>query len=193
MKPVNDPSHTGVDAKLETLRRDVPPRNDLWPRIAAQLEANQVERDASLGRHGPARRRWRLSAVALPAVALAACVVLASLVLLLRPDLRSPSRPAVSAGSPAISADPASFAQVRNALEPDFTAALARLSPDTRRKVLQSLATIRKAEADIVAALAEDPSNPLLLEMRQRTNEHEIDLMTRLPASASLPVARSQT
>ena len=56
MKPVNDPSHTGVDAKLETLRRDVPPRNDLWPRIAAQLEANQVERDASLGRHGPARR-----------------------------------------------------------------------------------------------------------------------------------------
>lgn len=42
MKPVNDSSHTGVDAKLKTLRRDVPPRNDLWPRFAAQLEANQV-------------------------------------------------------------------------------------------------------------------------------------------------------
>lgn len=188
MSPVNDPSRTALDARLETVRRDVPLRDDLWPRIAAELDANRIGRDAGSRDRGSPGQRWQL-----PAIALAASVVLASLVLLLRPDMRSPSEPALSSGSPAAPASPASFAQVRNALEPGFAAALASLTPDTRRKVLQNLAIIRKAEAEIIDALAKDPANPLLLELRQRTNEHEIDLMTRLPAGRPFPVARSQT
>ena len=81
MSPVNDPSRTALDARLETVRRDVPLRDDLWPRIAAELDANRIGRDAGSRDRGSPGQRWQL-----PAIALAASVVLASLVLLLRPD-----------------------------------------------------------------------------------------------------------
>ena len=68
-----------------------------------------------------------------------------------------------------------------------------QLAPGTRQRVEQALETIRRAEADIVAALAEDPSNPLLLRLRQRAAQQEIDLMTTITRDAVAELPRSET
>ena len=68
-----------------------------------------------------------------------------------------------------------------------------QLAPETRQRVQQALDTIRRAETEIVAALAEDPSNPLLLRLRQRTARQQIDLMTTVTRDAVAELPRSET
>jgi hypothetical protein len=160
-------SDSYLDAHLYALRREVPLRRDLWPQIAVELT------------HKPkaaAITRWVVP------TALAASVALVTGTFWLQSfSTRAPS-----------TVDSSAFLQVRAELQPMFSTALANLAPATRARVLQNLDIIRNAEADISAALAEDPSNPLLLELRQQTYEHEIELMTSLPPSDSVPSSRSE-
>lgn len=156
-----------LDAHLYGLRREVPLRRDLWPQIAVEL----THRHKST-----VIKRWLVSA------ALAASVALVTGIFWLQSfSTRGPS-----------TVDSSAFLQVRAELQPMFSTALANLAPATRTRVLQNLDIIRNAEADISAALADDPSNPLLLELRQQTYEHEIELMTSLPPSDSVPSSRSE-
>jgi hypothetical protein len=156
-----------LDAQLKILRREVPLRRDLWPQIAPELT-----RETKSG----AIEWWLIP------TALAASVALVTGTFWLQ-----------SFGTHAPSTvDSSAFLQVRAELQPMFSTALANLAPATRTRVLQNLEIIRNAEADISAALADDPSNPLLLELRQQTYEHEIELMTSLPPSDSVPSSRSE-
>jgi len=177
-----------INAHLENVRREIPLRRDLWPQIMAELPSRAAGQDAQLSATGiTSARRWFVP------VALAAGVALVSAILWLQQP-RQPTTFASVESRPTLPlVDPAAFSRVRAALQPDFAAAVDRLAPDTRERVLRNLEIIRKAEADIAAALAEDPSNPLLLELRQRTHEHEVDLMTSLPPANPLPTLRSKT
>ena len=176
-----------LDAQLATLQREVPLHRDLWPQIMAELPPRTAERSAP----PPAPERKSVRRWFVPA-ALAAGVAVLSVTLWLHRPLQptTPSSAALRPTSPLV--DPTAFSEVRAALQPDFSAAVARLAPETRERVLRNLDIIRKAEADIAAALAEDPSNPLLLELRQRTHEHEVDLMTSLPPANPRPPLRSK-
>ena len=166
----------GLDARLDALRRDVPLRHDLWPQIAADLRGDTAMRPQHLPSSPVVKaRRWWIPA------AVAASTALASVTLWLHRPQQAPVPSSADVRSPSPITEQPTFSQVRAALQPGFVTALTDLEPDTRARVLQNLEIIRKAEADIAAALAEDPSNPLLLELRQRTHEHEVDLMTSLP------------
>ncbi len=65
-------------------------------------------------------------------------------------------------------ADPR-YRQQRAALEKSLEAKLASLPPDSRAKVMSSLAAIQKAKQDLEAALGKDPSNALLQELLVNT------------------------
>ena len=156
-----------LDAYLNVPHREVPLRRDLWPNIAAELTQRP---------NSSALMRWFVP------TALAASIALVSGTLWLR-SFQTPTPSAV---------DSYTFLQVRAELQPTFSAALTNLAPATRTRVLQNLDIIRNAEADIADALADDPSNPLLLELRQRTHEHEIELMTSLPPNDSIQPSRSE-
>lgn len=182
-----NPAPDRLDAQLAALQPEVPLRRDLWPQIMPELSPRAAERSAQPSATGPkSAQQWFVPA------ALAAGIAVLSTILWLRQPL-PPSSPPVAALRPTSPpVDPADFSRVRAALQADFAAAVEKLAPETRERVLRNLEIIRKAEADIAAALAEDPSNPLLLELRQRTHEHEVDLMTSLPPANPLPPSRNK-
>jgi hypothetical protein len=86
-----------------------------------------------------------------------------------------------SAGAQALQAaylsDP-KFRQERAALVKSLEAKLASLPPDTRAKVLSSLATIHKSMQDLEAALGKDPTNALLQELLVNTYQDEMRVLT---------------
>lgn len=175
MNPTPDP----IDTRLAGLRTELPPARDLWPGIRAQLGSQQQPEPQRAS-----RSRW-----AAPA-ALAACVALAA-VLLLR---REPAAPAIADASPhAAAVREAAYREARANVESDYDRLLPQLAPQTRQRVEQALGTIRRAEADIAAALAEDPGNPLLLRLRQRAAQREIDLMTTVTRDAVAELPRNET
>jgi hypothetical protein len=74
-------------------------------------------------------------------------------------------------------ADPR-YRQQRAALEKSLEAKLASLPPDSRAKVVSSLAAIQKAKQDLEAALGKDPSNALLQELLVNTYQDEMRVLT---------------
>ncbi|TLY81017.1 MAG: hypothetical protein E6K49_00900 [Gammaproteobacteria bacterium] len=66
----------------------------------------------------------------------------------------------------------------REALVRSLDAQLASLSPQTRAKVIASLATIHKSMRDLEAALGRDPSNALLQELLVNTYQDEMRVLT---------------
>src|SRR5262249_37304026 len=74
-------------------------------------------------------------------------------------------------------ADP-KFREQRAALAKSLEARLASLPPDSRAKVISSLATIHKSMQDLEAALGKDPTNALLQELLLNTYQDEMRVMT---------------
>jgi hypothetical protein len=74
-------------------------------------------------------------------------------------------------------ADP-KYREQRAALVKSLEAKLASLPPDSRAKVLSSLATIQKSKQDLEAALGKDPSNALLQELLVNTYQDEMRVLT---------------
>jgi hypothetical protein len=70
------------------------------------------------------------------------------------------------------------FREQRAALVKSLEAKLASLPPDSRTKVLDSLATIHKSMQDLEAALGKDPSNALLQELLLNTYQDEMRVLT---------------
>jgi len=88
----------------------------------------------------------------------------------------------VSAGAPgalraAYLVDPRYRSQ-REALVKSLETQLAALPPDSRAKVISSLATIHKSMQDLEAALGRDPSNALLQELLVNTYQDEMRVLT---------------
>jgi hypothetical protein len=74
-------------------------------------------------------------------------------------------------------ADP-KYREQRAALVKSLEAKLASLPPDSRAKVISSLATIQKSKQDLEAALGKDPSNALLQELLVNTYQDEMRVLT---------------
>jgi len=70
------------------------------------------------------------------------------------------------------------YHQQREELLKSLQAQLVALPPDTRAKVISSLATIHQSMQDLEAALGKDPSNALLQELLIDTYQDEMRVLT---------------
>jgi hypothetical protein len=161
----------GLEAELAALPRGVEPERDLWPSIEAQLEP----------RGERAGRRWFW-----PAAAAVLLVVGSSLVtaVLLRRDeplvaqqaANGPVSYAAAAFGPGQTLDP-TYAAARDELARTLSARIDRLPPAARRKLERNLAELRRASAEINAALELSPGDPLLEELLLSTYQEELAVL----------------
>jgi hypothetical protein len=182
-----------VDEALAQLSREQAPGRDLWPAIALAMQgdgpaANSVERAS--------RSPWP--------TAMAASLALAALLGALTWSVWHSAAPPLLATGPlpgnATAARPVSFGLPQDAgylaaratLERTFAERLTMLAPPTRARVQSDLEIIRKANADIRDALAQDPASPLLLQLLRSTWQQEINLYTTVAhATDTLLMRRS--
>ena len=162
----------GLDAGLDALPRGIEPERDLWPSIEARLEP----------RGERAGRRWFWPAAA--AVLLVAGSSLVTAVLLHRDEplvarqqsANGPVSYAAAAFGPGQTLDP-TYAAAREELARTLSARIDRLPPGARRKLEQNLAELRRASAEINAALELSPSDPLLEELLLSTYQEELAVL----------------
>ncbi|MGH8136814.1 MAG: hypothetical protein ACREVV_01285 [Steroidobacteraceae bacterium] len=173
------------DRKISSLRelaQDIAPARDLWPGIEARLTAEP--RVASAGASPPRRvATLRLMGAAAVIAALAVGIWIG------RNVTSFPGKPAgngmtagVTANEPA--ALPAAYLmdekymRQRAVLEKSLEEKVAALPPESRAKVMSSLATIHDSMRDLEAALGRDPSNALLQELLVNTYQDEMRVLT---------------
>jgi len=173
-------------SSLRDLPQDVAPPRDLWPGIAAQI----APQDATARAAAPERRsaprlaqlRWLAAAAMVAAVAVGIWV---GRELLPLPGKIGSGAPVATVNGPAGApsalgvayvADPR-YQHQRAALIANLQARLATLPPQSRTKVLASLAAIDKAKSDLESALGKDPSNALLQELLVNTYQDEMRVL----------------
>ena len=173
-----------LDRALAGLPRELPPENDLWPGIAAQLEPRR------------APRRW------LPLAAAAVLLVVSSSLITAQLVRRSaaPAAPVATVAPPATPAAgvvrPASFGP-GHVLNPEYVAArqqlaamlaqrMDRLPSSARQKVEDNLAQLHRATDEINAALALQPGDALLEELLLNTYQDELAVLASVNQLANL-------
>ncbi len=153
-------STSPLDTALDALPRGIEPGRDLWPAIEARLEPREVH----------AGRRWLWPAAAAVLLVVGSTLITATL---LREDEPLVAQRAPAAGQagyadaafgPGQALDPA-YETARQDLARTLSARIDRLPPDARRQVEKNLAEIRRASAEINAALELSPGDPLLEEL----------------------------
>ncbi len=166
-----------LDKALAELPKGVEPARDLWPEIEARINDD----------HSQSLWQW----------AAAATVVLAVGALMVRfgqPDVADPVLSATPAPNtlevPAFetprplaeltSFPGEGFAVTRDAELAQFAKQLALLPEAERQLVTDNLNVIRRAIAEIDAALAENPDNALLKELLLSNYRQELDTMNRI-------------
>jgi hypothetical protein len=178
-------------SRLSDLPQEIQPPHDGWPALEARLrESGRPQADAGApraGNAGQARyRRPRLMQIAALAAVLAAVLVGVSI------DrwILSPTHPIPpAAGIPHVGGaggggmtvayvtDPR-YVREREELLRSLNARLAKLPPPTRKKVLQSLATIHESMQQIQQALGREPGNALLQELLIDTYQDEMQVLS---------------
>ncbi len=188
----NANSRDGQDngkAKVTSLRdlpEQVQPPRDLWAGIEAQIKADR--QPAKPAQRRPAQLRWLAAAAMIGALAVGVWIGRSSLPGAgpTQPPLavnktsteQPPSKTnAVALVQAAYLSDP-KFRQTREELVKSLAARLAALPPDSRAKVVDSLATIHKSMQDLEAALGKDPTNALLQELLLNTYQDEMRVLT---------------
>jgi hypothetical protein len=185
--------------KVTTLRdlpRAIEPPRDLWAgieaRIAAERQTTRPDAGTGGGQGSAARNfpRMRWLAAAATIAALAVGVWIGRSVM---PTTAPVTNPAAGSGATAAHLTPGNdgaealqaaymsdprYRQQRAALVKSLEAKLASLPPDSRAKVISSLATIHKSMKDLEAALGKDPSNALLQELLVNTYQDEMRVLT---------------
>ena len=173
--------------RIDELKRDILPARDLWPAIAAAIEADKAAAEAPAG----ARRRpvWMPAAGMAAAVALVAIGVLIGRVVV--PPV-PPATPATAGTTTTVNPDvrQASFRdpeyqKQRDALMEEVQARLAAMPEAEREKVGASLATLRRSILEIEAALGCDPANALLQELFVSSCQEEMRALTAVRDSGS--------
>lgn len=175
----------GTISSLRDLPRNIPPARDLWPSIQARLtEEPQVTSAADTGsRNRPMRMRFFAAAAMIAMLAVGIWIGRSGLPLVgkqTRPVLTaSTANPGTEQGSvqTAYTMDP-KYLRDRAALVKSLEAQLATMPPQTRTKVMASLATIQQSKQDLEAALGHDPSNALLQELLVNTYQDEMRVLT---------------
>jgi len=189
---MNPSRFESLDAALASLPREVRPGRELWPEIARGIGSSNA------GTPRAARIQWPQWPSAL-----AASVLMASLVGALcwsvareRTTTELLAQSLAGGGAASIPVNfqlpqDADYVAARAALERTFNERLDLLAPATRNRVRADLDTIRKANADISAALAQDPASPLLWQLMRNTWQQEINLYTSVAQSTQSMLTRS--
>jgi hypothetical protein len=180
-------------SSLRDLPRDVPPPRDLWSGIEAQIAADRRVADGApderraVAPGRSSRVRWIAAAAVVAALAVGMWIGRSLLPTTglrtgLGGDSGTSARVSTGAGAPevlqaAYVTDP-KYRRQREALVKSLEAQLAALPPDSRAKVIASLATIHKSMQDLQAALGRDPSNALLQELLVNTYQDEMRVLT---------------
>ena len=167
---------TALAEAVAELPQSVEPPHDLWPGIAARIDASTVVR----GRFG--RRSLMAAAAALVVVA---SVVMAYLVgrqqattgALGPPNQQSPSSDVVRASFEGLGVH--DYEATRQHLVELLQARKDRLSPQTLEVVMSNLQLIDEAMATIATALGDDPGNELLQRQLVSTYRRQIALLER--------------
>jgi hypothetical protein len=147
--------------QLRQLPREIEPQRDLWPGIAARLEAPAVRR----------RTPWRAG------LAIAASVLVALVAWRFAPPPADAARRADEATERIVQAE-------ANAITREYQAALSQYEAvSVPAELVPSLATLDRSVADIRSALARDTDSVLLLEQLQRTYSRRLEITQRLAAS----------
>jgi N-acyl-D-aspartate/D-glutamate deacylase len=169
--------------RIDELPQSVAPERDLWPGIAAAIEADR----SAVSQTAPARRR-----VWVPAAGMAAAIALVAIGMVI--GMRLQPAPPPTAGIVAPSQDvnliPAAmrdqkYRAQRDALMVEVQNRLQAMAPADRDKVKASLDTLKKSIADIEAALGHDPANALLQELLVSSCQEEMRALTAVRDSGS--------
>lgn len=163
-----------LDRALDRLPRDLPPRRDLWPGIAAELTAATAAPAARPARAH--RRAWFGLAASVLVVAIAVGVF--------RPPSSTPAPPVALDGAMATLL-PADYLDAREQLLRAFPTDVAALPPETRVAAEQDLATVHRALQDVGSALAADAASPLLQELFINACQDEMRLLLAVQEAAS--------
>jgi N-acyl-D-aspartate/D-glutamate deacylase len=191
MNDANDNGERKVVNSLRDLPTSVQPPHDLWAGIEARIVAEGHIATADAGTRKRAgsnlsRLRWMAATAALVATLALGMWVGRSVLPTTRP-ITSPGTgatatlPKINDGAAALQAayivDP-KYRRQREELAKSLEAKLASLPPDSRAKVISSLATIHKSMQDLEAELGKDPSNALLQELLVNTYQDEMRVLT---------------
>jgi uncharacterized lipoprotein len=180
-----------LDEAVGSLPRDVRSARDLWPQIA-----NEIDARAHAAPPRSARMPWPIAVAASLAVASLAGALYWSVTREHATAALLAEQHALTRGAAGIPVDfqppqDTQYAAARAALERTFNERLDLLAPATRDRVRADLETIRKANADISAALAQDPASPLLWQLLRNTWQQEINLYTSVAQTTQTMLTRS--
>jgi hypothetical protein len=177
---MTDQLHRRRVKRLDELARSVPPARDLWPAIAAAIEADKAADVPSIQ---PQRRYgWR------PAGAMAAAIALVTVGVFIgraitptgnttvasNPTTQNQSNPIL----PTAFQRDAEYQKQRDALMLEVQNRLQTMPAAERDKVASSLATLRRSITEIEAALGRDPANALLQELLVSSCQEEMRALT---------------
>lgn len=187
---MNSSRFESLDAALASLPQGVRPARDLWPHIAGEIDTL----DHGAERRG-VRMPWPIAAaasliVACLAGALCWSVARERATAALLAQQHAPTGGVTIPVNFQLPQD-AHYVAARAALERTFNERLDLLAPATRDRVRADLTTIRKANADISAALAQDPASPLLWQLLRTTWQQEINLYTSVAQTTQPMLTRS--
>jgi hypothetical protein len=167
--------------RLDELAQSLPPARDLWPGIAAAIEAGRVAAVHTI----PRRTRW------LPAAGMAAAVALVTVGIFIGRTISPPTVTAAGTNTqgpaelmPAALRD-ANYRKQRDALLVEVQNQLQTMPAAEREKVAASLATLRRSISEIEAALGRDPANALLQELLVNSCQEEMRALTAVRDSGS--------
>jgi hypothetical protein len=172
MNTGHDESTGRLDAALARLPKAIEPSRDLWPAIEAGLESRTAR----------SRQNWGWLAAAGVLVAIGSSLITATLLREGRPE---PAQ--LAAAVEATPVIPAAFGPVgrmgpgylatRRVLLRELEARIDRLPPEAQRSLERNLAELHRASAEINAALALKPGDPLLEELLLNTYQDELAVL----------------
>jgi len=168
---------------LRELSMDIPPPRDLWPNISAEISKG-AQPAGGIGKGGsramPSRMQW-LALVAMVATLAVGMWLGRTFFPVSGTSVQTPQVASTNVPNNVINAaylqDPRyrkQHAELVRTLEEKMKS----LPPDTQKKVVASLDTIRKSIADIQAALGKDPGNALLQELLVNSYQDEMRVLT---------------
>jgi hypothetical protein len=178
-----------IEAALASLPRELQPARDLWPDIESRLEPR--------GRRGA----WAWQAAAALALVAVSSLITANLVRradtpvarTYAPDPQAQVTKAAFGPSYSLNAE---YDTARRQLATDLGQRLAGLPPSARQKLEANLAEMHRAAAEINAALARQPGDPLLEELLLNTYQDELGVLASVNqltgTSASAVTARQE-
>lgn len=164
-----------LDAQLARLPREITPRRDLWPEIAARLQEDDAADAAVQTRHGRSMW-WQLGA----AVVLVSVSSLTTWFVMNRENSASEHMAAVELVQQELGAErflPAGYVKARLELSVAYDESLARLSPATRQVVETNLRDIERSLKEIGDALARDPGNATLQQLLLAASTQELQYL----------------